>query len=351
MKRLFGLILFLLICSKGFTQIDMAAAKQLVTAKIDSFPEHFKLSVALIKGDEVQYLGFGMENSQLIDLDLKDSLFEIGSVTKVFTATLLAQEIINERISEKDLINDLFSFQFKQKIKLNYLSLANHTSGLSRLPSNMMPLVVKNPQEPYKNYTPEMLEAYLKNDLILEGKKKRYAYSNLGAGLLAHAISKLENKGFEELLNEVIFSKYHMNATAFNQPTSFEGLDCYGKPAKNWDFNALKGAGGLVSSTAELVKFLNAQFDSENETLALTRAATHKISKHMSIGLGWHILNPGTADEFYWHNGGTGGFTSSVSFRTTNKTGVVVLSNISAICGQSPAIDQIAFELLNLLKQ
>jgi CubicO group peptidase (beta-lactamase class C family) len=209
----------------------------------------------------------------------------------------------------------------------------------------------KNQQNPYLEYSYDLLDQYLQEDLQIESSENiNYAYSNLGAGLLAYALSKRSSKSFENLLNEIIFSQFKMSNTSFEFKTSFNGLNDKGEVAENWQFNALKGAGGLISSTHDLSKFIVAQFDSTNRILSLTRKPTHTISENMSIGLGWHIISPNDSNLTYWHNGGTGGFTSSISFKTSNQTGVIILSNISALHNQSSAIDELCFELLDLLK-
>lgn len=156
-------------------------------------------------------------------------------------------------------------------------------------------------------------------------------------------------KKFENLLEETIFKPYGLFNTAFEIKTSFPGISASEGKATNWQFNALKGAGGLVSSTSDLTRFIQAQFDSSNKELALTRKETFAISESLSIGLGWHILQPNTNEEKYWHNGGTGGYTSSIAFKTTKQTGVIVLSNISALHNSAKIIDELCFELLDLL--
>ena len=229
--------------------------------------------------------------------------------------------------------------------------MANHTSGMFRLPSNIMPLLFKNPENPYSEYSYDLFKEYLIDELqIAENETLKYDYSNLGAGLLAYALSNKKNQEFESLLQETIFDKYTMSSTAFERKTSFDGIGADGSRAENWQFNALKGAGGLISNTSDLSKFIQAQFDIENTELALTRKETFSISNNFSIGLGWHIYDSNQEDEKYWHNGGTGGYTSSISFRTTNQTGVIILSNISALHEKSPVIDELCFELLELIK-
>jgi CubicO group peptidase (beta-lactamase class C family) len=347
----YTLIIFtFFISSIGICQINFTSISNNVATKIDSFPNGFYISIALIKGDETHYLGLKKEDDSIITTDIKDSLFEIGSLTKVFTSTLLAEMVIQKELSLTDNINKTFSFKFHDKIKLNYISLSNHTSGLYRIPSNLFPLMFKNPSNPYKEYSVKLFNYYLEHELKLESESStKYSYSNLGAGLLAHSISLNKRITFENMLFDNIFSKFKMTSTSFNLTPSFKGVKHNGTFAENWQLNALKGAGGLVSSTKDLSEFIQAQFNPKNTELNLTRISTHSISKNMSIGLGWHIIEPKSTNKKYWHNGGTGGFTSSIAFRTSNNTGIIVLSNISAQSSHSKVIDEICFYLLDSL--
>lgn len=193
-----------------------------------------------------------------------------------------------------------------------------------------------------------MFDTYLKDQLQLKPNEElAYEYSNLGAGLLAYALSMRCDQPFERLLKDRIFQPYGMSNTAFDKTTSFTGINAYDTTARNWHFDALKGAGGMISTTADLSKFVQAQFDTTNVVMTLTQKKTHRISENMSIGLGWHIIHKGGTSLKYCRNDGTGGFTSSISFRPSSSTGVVILSNISAMHAKSAVIDHLCFELLD----
>ena len=352
--KLFVFLLFLSLSSLSsqlFAQVNNDTLISFVSKKIASMPNGFVVSIALLKDEEVNYIGLAKENDHLVVKEFKDSLFEIGSLTKVFTSSLLAHEVVNNNLKLRKPINKLFPYKFKDEIKLSYQELANHTSGMYRLPSNILPLIIRNMDNPYSEYSFHLFDKYLQQELqIQQSDFPKYSYSNLGAGLLAYALSIKREEPFENLLSEIIFTQYGMVNTAFDINTSFHGMDAYGQIAENWQFKALKGAGGLISNTSDLSKFVIAQFDSNNCSLSLTRKATHSISDSMSIGLGWHIINPNSSDLKYWHNGGTGGFTSSISFRTLNKTGVIILSNISSLHKRSKIIDELCFQLLDVLE-
>lgn len=350
MKTLISLILLTCFLSEVSAQNNRDSTINIIESRIGSMPEGFVISIALLQKGKTKYIGFIKEGGQLVQKDLKDTLFEIGSLTKVFTSTVLANKVLSGNIKLNNHVNKVFPWKFNNKIKLSYQALANHTSGVYRLPSNIMPFLIKNPENPYKEYSFDLFDTYLQEELQIEKSDDlKYSYSNLGAGLLAYSLSKESNKNFDVLLQELIFTKYNMLSTSYKANTSFSGLGADGNRVGNWEFSAMNGAGGLISNTHDLSQFIMAQFNEENKELTLTRKETFSIAENFSIGLGWHILNPQTEEEKFWHNGGTGGFTSSISFRTANNTGVIILSNISALHKQSSVIDELCFELLDLL--
>tara|TARA_R110001592_G_scaffold130586_1_gene343849 strand:- start:209 stop:1258 length:1050 start_codon:yes stop_codon:yes gene_type:complete len=346
-----ALIIALTILTSSFlsAQTKQDSILAIITNDIDSMPEGFAISIALLNNDSTTFVGFSKSNTILTQVTNKDSLFEIGSITKVFTSTVLAHHIISHKIKPNTPINKVFPFKFNNKTKLTYLSLSNHTSGMHRLPSNILPLLYKNPTNPYKDYSYELLDNYLKEDLQLINKAQ-YSYSNLGAGVLAYALAKKNKTSFETLLKATVLDKYKMSSTSYNFNVSYFGIGADNNKTENWQMNSLIGAGGLISNTNDLSTFIHAQFDTENKELALTRKETFSINDNFSIGLGWHIFDSNTKNEKFWHNGGTGGYTSSISFRTTNNTGVIILSNISPLHKNSSKIDELCFKLLELLK-
>ena len=349
MKVFISILLFSISFNSTGQVIDDSIISS-IAQRIDSMPNGFVLSIAILKDEEVNYIGLIKENDSIRLKNLQDSLFEIGSLTKVFTTTLLAHEVVLGKLNINESINKSFPYKFNNKIKITYGELANHTSGLYRLPSNILPLLLKNPTNPYQEYSYSMFDFYLKEELQVEqSNPPKYSYSNLGAGLLAYALSKKRADTFSNLLRNNIFNQLNMTSTSFDCKPSYNGINANNEPAENWQFNALKGAGGLISSTSDLSKFVAVQFDTSSAVFSLTRKPTHSISDHMSIALGWHIIKSRDSPVKYWHNGGTGGFTSSISFRTTNRTGVIVLSNISALHQQSFVIDELCFELLDAL--
>jgi len=315
------------------------------------FPNHTQISIALIKDGKVSYFGIKKENDTVLTIDNHKSVFEIGSISKVFTSTLLANFVIDGKIKLNQNINDLLELSFNNNTKISFTSLANHTSGLPRLPSNL-DLTRVNPENPYKEYTEQKIIEYL-TKFIKVSNKEEYQYSNLGAGLLGYTLSKIENTTYENLLQSKIFSKFNMNNSTSEinkiKGNLAKGLNNEGNEIPNWEFSVLAGAGGILSTVEDMSNFALAQFDCSNKDLKLTRKKTIKINENMDIGLGWHILKSQSKNFWYWHNGGTGGYSSSMAIDDKTKNGIVILSNVSAFNPNMKNIDNLCFELMKTL--
>ena len=328
--------------------------RQLIFENAKTFPDNTQISFAFIKKGKVNFYGIKKENDSISQCNNHNYIFEIGSITKVFTSNLLASFIINNKVKLNDNINDYLNIPFKNNVKITFKSLANHTSGVPELPTNL-DLEKINTANPFQKYNEIDLENYLEKYLFIEDTiKDKYLYSNLGAGLLGYTLSKIENVSYNELLKRHIFSKYKMFNTTLNLNQSskmlVKGLDTQGNEVPNWEFSVLAGAGGIKSNVKDLAKYGIAQLDTLNKELELTRQKTIEVNDNMNIGLGWHIIKSKSNNKLYWHNGGTGGYTASMSIDTKSKIGVIILSNVSAYSPISGNIDKLCFELIETLK-
>ncbi|SVB36864.1 uncharacterized protein METZ01_LOCUS189718 [marine metagenome] len=316
------------------------------------FPNHTQISIAIIKDGKVNYYGINNKNDTILTVNNQKSVFEIGSISKVFTSTILANFVIDEKINLNDNINGYLKTSFNNDTEISFINLANHTSGLPRLPSNL-DLTKVNPENPYKEYKEKELEEYLTKHLELLNKEK-YQYSNLGAGLLGYTLSKIENTTYENLLQNKIFSKFNMyNSTSdINKIKGnlVKGLNNEGNDVPNWEFSVLAGAGAIFSTVEDLSQFAISQFDNSNKELKLTRKKTFEVNENMDIGLGWHILKSQSKNFWYWHNGGTGGYSSSMVIDENTKNGIIILSNVSAFNPNMGNIDKLCFELMKTIE-
>jgi CubicO group peptidase (beta-lactamase class C family) len=265
----------------------------------------------------------------------------------------LAGSAIEDKINLNDKINKYYNFPFKNNTEINFKSLANHTSGLERLPSNL-DLSKADPTNPFSSYTGSTLESYLKSDLNLNGKAgEKYEYSNLGFGLPGYTLSILYRRSYTVLLKEIVFSKYQMTSSLTNRNTIenrfVKGLDAQGNETVNWDFEVFSGAGGILSTVTDMAKFATARFDAKNQELTLTRTTMFTVNENLKVGLGWNIIKTGSGKDIYKHNGGTGGYSSSIALNIESKNSAVLLSNLSTFNPDMGNIDELCFGLLGIL--
>lgn len=323
----------------------------------DVFPNGTQFAVALVRDSAVYYLGSIREADKLVNTDNRQSVFEIGSISKVFTSTLLAHYAHAGRVQLDEPLQTYLPFQLKESEKngepITLQTLANHTAGLPRIPGDMIAGALFNRSNPYRKYSKEKLEKYLQEDLQLKSTPgEEYAYSNLGAGLLGYTLSTVVGKSYEEMLQEVVFGPLRMSSSTTEREKIrsklVKGLGKNGKQTANWDLNALSGAGAVLSSVEDLSKFALANF-APDPVLDLQRAQTFGVDEKMSLALGWHIITTDSGLTCRWHNGGTGGYSSSMAIDPDTNTAAIILSNISSGHSERGKIDRLCFRLMSLL--
>ncbi len=280
-----------------------------------------------------------------------DTVFEVGSITKTLTATLLADMVLRGEVQ----LDDPVSKYLPQSVRMprrggkeiTLLDLVTHTSGLPRMPSNFRP---KDAENPYADYTEANLYEFLSSFTLTRDIGEKYEYSNLGFGLLGNALARRAGKGFEELITERIFHPLGMNSTAITLTPEMKSHLATGHsrmlaPVKNWELAALAGAGAVRSTANDMLLYLAANLELRKSDLSAALARAQQAERHTSmkdteIGLAWHIARK-YGSEITWHNGGTGGYHSFVGFDRKKGLGIVILSN-------SPhSIDDIGMHLLN----
>jgi CubicO group peptidase (beta-lactamase class C family) len=289
-------------------------------------------------------------NYSLLDSKVDaDTLFEIGSISKVFTALALTQMAERGELKLNDPISKFLPVKTPTRNgkAISLLSLATHTSGLPRLPDN---LAQKDPSNPYADYTIEQLYSFLSSYQLPRDIGAQYEYSNLGAGLLGHILSLKAGVSYETLIKNQITNPLKMKDTTIQissrqQARFTKGHNRFGNPVSYWDLPTLAGAGGLRSTANDLLTFLSANLQLKssplNRTLQKMHIAQHETNlSEMKIAIGWHIVTHKDT-EMIVHEGGTGGFRSFIGFVKKKGLGVVVLSN------SENDISDIGFHLLD----
>lgn len=257
------------------------------------------------------------------------TLFEIGSVTKLFTA-LLADMARRGEVALDEPVAALLPAGTRVPDRdgrpITLLHLAAHTSGLPRPPGDAPP----GGPDPYAGYTPERLFAFLAGHPLARTPGDGYEYSNLGAGLLGHALALRAGRDYEGLVAGRILEPLGMAGTAVHLPPALEarfasGHDDGGDPVPAWHFGVLAGAGGLRSTASDLLLFLEALMDADGP---LGPAAAMLAAPREAGGLGFGLPQP-EGHVALQHEGGTGGFRSYAGCVPAWKRGAIVLANAS----------------------
>ncbi|WP_354642647.1 serine hydrolase domain-containing protein [Kitasatospora camelliae] len=271
-----------------------------------------------------------------------DTVFEIGSVTKVFTGLALARLAVAGAVELDEPLVRLLPAEAwvpsrgGREITLQHL--ATHTSGLPRLPKGLLPAALLRPNapDPYAGCTAERLLRGLAATRLRAVPGQRFRYSNLGAGLLGLALARRAGTDFAGLVEREVSAPLGLTATGLAEvpERAARGHAPNRRPVPAWHLADLAGAGGLRSTATDLVSFLRAQLGEGGEEMAkavtLTHAVEHRMHPFASVHLGWmsHRLHPGQGGYLQvWHNGRTGGFASFLGLDPERGVAVAVLSN------------------------
>ena len=331
---------------------DVKASMQ---ARIDA-GETAGIVVGLVTASGEVYAGAGvLETGKPQKVD-PDTIFEIGSVTKAFTGILLAEMVKRKEVKLDDPVSKYLPASAKlpkANREITLLDLATHHSSLPRLPGNFNPA---DPDDPYVDYTAEKLYDALRAAKFEIDVGKAYQYSNLGVGLLGHALSRAARTDYDALVRQRIIWPLGMKWTSVHVDPASKARMAQGyeesagklKPAKPWtwkDASVLVGAGGLHSTARDMVRFVAANAGITETKLAPVLAEAYAEreaagSADMEVGLGWHRRIVGDR-IVVWQNGATGGFHSYCAFDPVAKTGLVVLTN------STTDVDDIGLHLFN----
>ena len=311
--------------------------RKILVDRIDAHKQGVDLVAGVIEPSGTRVVSYGKSKAD------GDTLFEIGSITKVFTSLLLADMVQKGEVALTDPVAKYLPETVKmperggKKITLEHL--ATHTSALPRLPGNLFP---RDPANPYADYTIGQLHESLSTTALMRDIGEKYEYSNLGVGLLGHVLARRAGMSYEQLVRTRILDPLGMKNTTITVAKDAKarlvaGHDENLKPAKNWDLPTLAGAGALRSSANDMLKFAAAALGYTKTPLSKAFAAMLAARRptgmpNLEIALGWHI-STGAGRDIIWHNGGTGGYRSYLGLDPKNRTGVVVLSNMSTNAG------------------
>jgi CubicO group peptidase (beta-lactamase class C family) len=264
-----------------------------------------------------------------------DALFEIGSVTKVFTAVLLADLSLAGEVALDEplqaLLPDVRVPTRDGEITLEHL--ATHSAGLPRLPPGFLRRARRERANPYEWLREEDVLAALERTRLRARPGTRVRYSNYGAGLLGLALARRTGTPYGELLQARVLSPLGLAETGIAVPAErlVAGHSRRGRPVAHWDVRGLEGAGALRSSARDLLRFARACLEppetAPGPALELALQPRRRLNRFGDIGLGWFLGRRKDGWTLAWHNGGTGGFRSFVGLAVERGVAVVALTN------------------------
>lgn len=314
------------------------------------------MSAGVIYRGDTYVLGIGRKN---IDSDVApdaDTVFEIGSITKVFTAAALAS-LVNE--GQVNLDEPVASYLSGWKIpesngrKITVGDLATHRSALPRMADTQMSgavldnLLLRGLVNPYRNGTAEYVRAFLAQYTLPRTPGDEDEYSNLGMGLLGYALSQKAGQPYPALIEQRVCSPLgmkdaavHINAEQSKRlAQGYVGPLRLGPlrvvfPMRTWDLGeGFQGCGAIKATVHDMLKFLRANIDAPDgplgRDLALVQQPKAEITGLQDRHIGLALISckiDGLDDTLYWHNGGTGGYNSFMAISKKHRVGVVLLA-------------------------
>jgi serine-type D-Ala-D-Ala carboxypeptidase/endopeptidase len=347
--------------------------KTLINALVDKNNTNAAIAIGFIDPNGTQFYGHGkMSNTNTTTVD-QNTIFAIGSITKVFTTTLLA-DMVNQRLVklndpiEKYLPSNIKVPQYKGH-KITLEDLATHTSGLPNFPSNYCtsfdPMSTafqhsiqyrKDLMDCTKNYTFNQFYQALSNTSLLREPGSKFEYSNFGMGLLGHILTLESNMtSYDELLSKRILDVLDMNSTSIGLSDSqksrlaighFNG----GQELPTWNAsNPIAPGPALHSTVSDMLKFLSANMgliktkldDAMQKTHLIRHSTDHLLPNDepasfntgnfdtnklgFYVGLGW-MISTNFGQEIVWHSGSTpDGYNSFMVFNPSKERGIVIL--------------------------
>ncbi len=281
------------------------------------------------------------------------TLYELGAITKVYTALLFAEAVQRREVEPGTPASELLppgvTMPVRDGQSVTLIHLVNHSSGLPPLPPSLGRTA--KPEDPLAGYDENRLYADLVQTQLAFSPGERLLVSEYGSGVLGTLLARKIGTPYEEAITTRITKPLGLDDTFITvppaaQPRRAQGTNQDLAAVKPWSWGPLAPAGALISSARDQLTFLEAQMDAAAGGKTQPRPAMRFTQEPQlkgngaNIGLAWQI----DADGRYWHNGTTNGFHSFIGFDIKQRLGIVILASSS-----TPSIDQVALRLYKIL--
>jgi len=322
---------------------DLAVAIDTEIGKLYRGPIAHAVAVGVFKDGKQWFKGFGEVSPSQKTPPTIDTVFQIGSITKAFTGTVLQALANKGAISIDATLADTIGDKVRLHDRVADLTLRHlitHTSGLPRIPKAIADRLVKKVgkkrilHNPYSHAPVEEVFAWLET---AKGSKQpgKFKYSNYAAGLLGHVLEVVCDESFESLLQTELFEPLEMNQSGITitpdvRAALAAGYNAKGEPAVAWEFRSLASAGAVYSTAGDMLRFIELSLQPESLAGRLLEQTRQPQFKGYT-GLGWQ--QPGFIDRQFgnanmvWHDGMVGGYASYIAIDSKAKFGVIVLNS------------------------
>lgn len=358
MNKKFNIIKVIFIVRLFLISVTVSAQSaeliDLIKKETQNLPTGTELSIGVLENGNWAKIGYRLVDNEFIKTKNDDKLFEVGSITKTFTASLILKLVDEGKMKLSDPIQKYLPIQMAQdSFQNNTITvqhLITHTSGLSSGPSSFtlpyLKALIFTPKNPNRNFKAKQYYRYLKRFKLDYVPGQKWEYNNAGYGLLGEFVSNSNGISWEESVQENIFTPLGMLNSYFtidkhNRDSFVIGITAKGKNSKPWEMNFINPAGAIKSTLNDMIIYTSAQlaitpqnfgfFEATHDPLDFqTKMPEDKLWKGNAMGLGWWHNLEDARNTFIWHGGASGGYTSFVGFSKSKEKAVVILSNISS---------------------
>jgi len=303
------------------------------------------LSIGVYNNGKSYFYNYGTTSKTKLQVPTRNTVYEIGSVTKAFVSLILANAVIEKKVKLNDDIRKYLSGSYPnleyQKKPITLEHLANTTSGIPNwLPAT--PKQITNApgdssaflrEKIYGQYTDRDFYNALHKVVLdtVPGYKTRH--SNAVAQLLGYILEKVYGTSIDNLVKKYVLKPNNMNSTSFlasrsNNKDLAIGYDDKGNKMPYFATTYMKAVGGLNSTTSDLVNFIKFQLEKKDSAVALSQKESFNAG-YYSIGLNWLKYKHDNGNHQLWTDGGTYGFVTYIVFYPEINSGIVILSNES----------------------
>lgn len=330
MKKHIIVILSIIISNLCFAQNKITKIDSIIKAKYILNPE-IGISIGLVYNTDQYFFNYGNSNRTDGQTIESETIFEIGSVTKLLTAYLIAQQVEKRKINLDNYIDDylpshiVLDSSIKNIIKIS--DLASHQSGLTDF--DFKHLMTINPLQPLDEVTKEMVDSILTNTSDLNSLGS-YKYSNISYVLLGYILENVCKDSYDNILRKNLLTPLKMNQTmtmVYKGSKQTTGYNAENEQRDFFNWNSTIAPAGLIKSNAtDMLKFVIELLNYENESINAKLKTTFFKNTFIELGLGLNIIRE-NENVIYAKTGDTLGQSSVLAFDPEKKWGVIILTN------------------------